>query len=66
MIKKTLFFGNPAYLSLKNGQLVIKLPETEKTKDLPLNFKNKKEITKPIADIWVIVLENKNGRAACR
>jgi CRISPR-associated protein Cas1 len=30
MIKKTLCFSNPAYLSLKNGQLVIKLPEVEK------------------------------------
>ncbi len=30
MIKKTLYFGNPAYLSLANGQLVIKLPEVEK------------------------------------
>lgn len=26
MIKKTLYFGNPIYLSLKNAQLVIKLP----------------------------------------
>ena len=29
MIKKTLYFGNPAYLSLRNAQLVIKLPEVE-------------------------------------
>lgn len=28
MIKRTLYFGNPAYLSLKLGQLVIRLPET--------------------------------------
>lgn len=27
MIKKTLCFSNSAYLSLKNSQLVIKLPE---------------------------------------
>ena len=25
MIKKTLYFGNPVYLSLRNAQLVIKL-----------------------------------------
>ena len=25
MIKKTLYFGNPAYLSLRDAQLVIKL-----------------------------------------
>ncbi len=33
MIKKTLYFGNPAYLSLSNRQLVIKLPEVEKNPD---------------------------------
>ena len=27
MIKRTLYFGNPAYLSLRNQQLVIKMPE---------------------------------------
>ena len=30
MIKKTLYFGNPVYLSLRNAQLVIKLPDVEK------------------------------------
>ena len=30
MIKKTLFFGNPAYLSLRMEQMVIKLLEVEK------------------------------------
>lgn len=35
MIKKTLYFGNPAYLSLRNKQLVIRLPEIEKSKGLP-------------------------------
>ena len=39
MIKKTLYFGNPTYLSLQNGQLVIRLPEVEKEKDLPEDFK---------------------------
>ncbi len=34
MIKKTLYFGNPAYLSLRNGQLVIRLPEVERA-ELP-------------------------------
>ena len=27
MIKRTLYFGNPAYLSKKNEQLIIKIPE---------------------------------------
>ena len=35
MIKRTLCFSNPAYLSLKNQQLVIKLPEVEKNDTLP-------------------------------
>lgn len=34
MIKKTLCFSNPAYLSLKNSQLLIRLPEVERA-DLP-------------------------------
>ena len=29
MIKRTLYFGNPAYLSLKLKQLVIRLPHTD-------------------------------------
>ena len=35
MIKKTLYFGNPAYLSLRNNLLVIKLPEVERCDALP-------------------------------
>lgn len=58
MIKKTLYFGNPAYLSLKNAQLVIKLPEVEKNDTLPDSFKAQTQITKPIEDIGVVVLDN--------
>ena len=59
MIKKTLYFGNPTYLSLRNGQLVIKLPEIERNDTLPSKFKESMEITKPIEDIGVVVLDNK-------
>ena len=59
MIKKTLYFGNPAYLSLRDAQLVIKLPEVVKNTTLPEHFKQKVEITKPIEDIGVLVLDNK-------
>ena len=59
MIKKTLYFGNPAYLSLRNNQLVIKLPEVEKSDSLPDIFKEQSEITKPIEDIGVVVLDHK-------
>lgn len=59
MIKKTLYFGNPAYLSLRNNQLVIKLPEVERNASLPDNFKENSVITKPIEDIGLIILDNK-------
>lgn len=58
MIKKTLYFGNPAYLSLKERQLVIRLPEVEKA-DLPQDFKKQAIRTIPIEDIGVVVLDNK-------
>lgn len=47
MIKRTLFFGNPAYLSTKNEQLFISFPEPEKESK-----------TVPIEDLGMIVLEN--------
>jgi len=59
MIKKTLYFGNPAYLSLKNAQLVVKLPEVEKNDSLPDSFKTESTKTIPIEDIGVVVLDNK-------
>ena len=58
MIKKTLCFSNPAYLSLRSGQLVIKLPEIEYAK-VSEDFKKESEITRPIEDIGVLVLDNK-------
>lgn len=59
MIKKTLYFGNPAYLSLKNSQLVIRLPEVEKNDSLPESFKSRAVKVIPIEDIGVVVLDNK-------
>ena len=59
MIKKTLYFGNPAYLSLRNAQLVIKLPEVENNATLPEVMKRQSEVTKPIEDLGVVVLDNK-------
>lgn len=47
MIKRTLFFGNPAYLSTKHEQLVIKFPEPER-----------EEKTVPIEDLGYVVLED--------
>ena len=59
MIKKTLCFSNPAYLSLRDVQLVIKLPEVEKAANLTDAFKKAQEITRPIEDIGVVVLDHK-------
>ena len=51
MIKRTLCFSHPAYLSLRNGQLVVKL---EKHDDEP-----EKQATIPIEDIGVVVLDHR-------
>lgn len=59
MIKRTLYFGNPAYLSTKNEQLVIKLPEVENNNTLSDNFKQEFVTTIPIEDIGVVVLDHK-------
>ena len=59
MIKKTLCFSNPAYLSLRNAQLVIKLPEIEKANNLTEDFKKSTEVTRPVEDIGVVVLDHK-------
>lgn len=58
MIKKTLYFGNPAYLSKKDEQLIVKLPEVVKNESLPESFKQKSEVSIPIEDIGVVLLDN--------
>ena len=59
MIKKTLCFSNPAYLSLRNGQLLIQIPDVEKSDKLTEEEKRMTERTIPIEDIGVVVLDNK-------
>ena len=59
MIKRTLHFGNPAYLSLRYQQMVIRLPEVEKNNTLPELFKKNAEQTIPIEDIGVVILDHK-------
>lgn len=56
MIKKTLYFGNPYYLSKRNAQLVLQEPKDEK-KGSEATTKNE-ERTIPIEDIGVVVLDN--------
>ncbi len=53
MIKKTLYFGNPAYLSLRSSQLVLNLPDAD-----GMDEKSGRN-TIPIEDIGVIVLDHK-------
>lgn len=49
MIKRTLYFGNPARISLCLGQLVVATAD----RDLPV------ERTIPIEDIGIVILDNK-------
>ena len=59
MIKKTLCFSNPAYLSLRDAQLLIRLPEVEMNEMLIESFKKESERTIPIEDIGVVILDNR-------
>lgn len=58
MIKRTLYFGNPAYLSMAYEQLVIKLPEVESNKSIPDSMKKESTRTVPIEDIGFVILDN--------
>lgn len=51
MIKRTLYFGNPAYLSLKLEQLVVRMPGS---------LDNMETVrTVPIEDIGILILDHK-------
>ena len=56
MIKKTLCFSNPTYLSVKMDQLMIHIPNTL---DLYGNKTNELDKSIPIEDIGIVVLDNK-------
>ena len=56
MIKRTLYFGNPAYLSLKMRQLVVRMAQSEDG-DLPTGEEVVR--TLPIEDLGIIILDNK-------
>lgn len=53
MIKRTLYFGNPAYLSLRNSQLVIHLPDAHGMDERTGNN------TIPLEDIGIVILDHK-------
>ncbi|HBX88974.1 MAG TPA: type II CRISPR-associated endonuclease Cas1 [Marinilabiliaceae bacterium] len=52
MIKKTLYFGNPAYLSTRNEQLIINLPDAQGMD----NQSGQNSI--PIEDIGVVITDH--------
>jgi CRISPR-associated protein Cas1 len=52
MIKRTLYFGNPAYLKTKDEQLVINLPGANGMDEMVGN-------TVPIEDIGVMILDHR-------
>ena len=54
MIKRTLYFGNPAYLSAKLAQMEIRLPEIENNATLPEDLKTSAVKKIPIEDISVL------------
>lgn len=56
MIKRTLCFSNPTYLSVKMDQLMIRIPETL---DLYGNKTDELDTSIPIEDIGIVVLDNK-------
>lgn len=58
MIKRTLYFGNPAYLSTRLDQLVVRLPAVEKNDTLPDGFKKEAQATIPIEDIGIVILDH--------
>lgn len=58
MIKKTLCFSNPIYLSLRHAQLVLHLPEVVQNNTLPEAMKKEAERTIPIEDIGVVILDS--------
>ncbi len=60
MIKRTLYFSQPMYLSLRDNQLVMKLPEVEKKPDhYSPSLREQAVRTFPVEDIGVVILDNK-------
>lgn len=59
MIKRTLYFGSPAYLSKRNDQLLIKKPE--KNSDL-IESEQDEELSKiesvPVEDIGIMIIDH--------
>lgn len=59
MIKKTIYFETPVYLSLQNGQMLIRLPEVENSMTITSNAKKEMRESRPIEDIGFVILDNR-------
>lgn len=57
MIKRTLYFGNPAYLKTLNEQLVIEIPDIGRARDNSDSSLVIKSI--PIEDVGLVILDNR-------
>jgi len=64
MIKRTLYFGNPAYLNKKDDQLIILLPKTKNSNEDVEHNENPKyeprtnQNSVPIEDIGIVILDH--------
>jgi CRISP-associated protein Cas1 len=63
MIKRTLYFGNPAYLKTSKEQLIIELPETGETKQAPIEdigllILDHQQITITQSLLWKLLANN--------
>lgn len=58
MIKKTLYFGNPAYLSTKDRQMVVKLSDISNNEASSETSKKESVKTIPIEDIGIVILDH--------
>ncbi len=56
-MKRTVYFGMPAYLSVRNRQMVVGLPQVEKS-DMHEGLKKEAERTLPIEDVGIVILDN--------
>jgi CRISPR-associated protein Cas1 len=58
-MKRTIYVGNPVYISTKDEQLVLKTPVIEENDTLPETFKQQYNKTIPIEDIGLLVFDHK-------
>ena len=59
MIKRTILISSPSYLSLRNGQMVVKVAELERCDKVDEAFKRQFERSVPIEDLGLLMVENR-------